>query len=75
MSMGWDYVFELRPLTSLLLNFQIIYEYIEPRCNNIDGVKLKKLERKVSQCHFVHHKFYMDWTRREPRTAWWEAGD
>jgi hypothetical protein len=40
-SMAWDYVSELRPPTSLLLIPQIIYEYGQPRWNDIDRIKPK----------------------------------
>jgi hypothetical protein len=41
MSMGWDYVSELRPPTGLLFVPQVIYEYGEPRWNEIDRRKLQ----------------------------------
>jgi hypothetical protein len=34
--MGWDYFFELRPPTGLLVILQVIYEHGEPWWNNID---------------------------------------
>jgi hypothetical protein len=39
MSMGWDYVSELLPLTGLLLITQVIYERGETRWNDIDSEK------------------------------------
>jgi hypothetical protein len=36
MSMGWDYVSELLPPTSLLFIPQGIYDNREPWCNDID---------------------------------------
>jgi hypothetical protein len=41
MSMGWDYVSELRPPTGLLLIPHVIYEYGELRWNDIDLDHLK----------------------------------
>jgi hypothetical protein len=35
--MGWNCVSELRPSTGLLVILQMIYEYGEPRWNDIDG--------------------------------------
>jgi hypothetical protein len=37
---GWDYVSELRPPTGLLFIPQVIYEYGEPRWNDMDSGKL-----------------------------------
>jgi hypothetical protein len=39
MSIWWDYISELRPPTGLLSISQMIYEYGEPRWNDIDRVK------------------------------------
>jgi hypothetical protein len=41
MSAGWDYASGLRPLTGLLLIPQTIYEYGEPRRNDIDRENLR----------------------------------
>jgi hypothetical protein len=35
LSMGWDYVRELRPSTGLLF-IQVIGEHEEPQCNDVD---------------------------------------
>jgi len=35
----------------------------------------KELGENPSQCHFVHHKFHMDWTGPELGSPRWEAGD
>jgi hypothetical protein len=59
MSMGWDYVSELRPPTGLLFI---------PRCfmsmENHGGITLtgkpRKSKENMSQCQFVHHKSRMD---------------
>jgi hypothetical protein len=36
MSIGWEYISEVRPPTGLLFISQVIYEHGEPYCNNID---------------------------------------
>jgi hypothetical protein len=41
MSMGWDYVSELRPPTSLLFILQMVYKYEEPLWINTDKGKPK----------------------------------
>jgi hypothetical protein len=40
MSMGWDYVIELRPPTGLLFIHQVIYEHGEPWWNKMGRGKL-----------------------------------
>jgi hypothetical protein len=75
MSMGWDYDSELRPPTGLLFIPQMIYEYGEPRRNDAEREKPKNSEKRLSQCHFVHHKFHMDWTMRKLGPPRWKAGD
>jgi hypothetical protein len=62
--MGWDCVSELRPPTGILFIPQIMSEYGEPRCNDTDGGGPKNSERNLSQYHFVHNKFHMDWPGR-----------
>jgi hypothetical protein len=42
--------------------------------NDIDTGKLKYLQRNLSQCHLLHHKYHMDWPGIEPRpptSGWW----
>jgi hypothetical protein len=46
MSVGWDCVSELRPPTGLLFIHQVIYEYREPRWNDIDR-GIRKIQRKA----------------------------
>jgi hypothetical protein len=41
----------------------------------IDRGKPKNSEKNLSQCHFFHHKFHMDWPGREPGPPRWEAGE
>jgi len=35
----------------------------------------KDLGKKLSQCHFAHHKSDMDWPGQKPGSPRWEAGD
>jgi hypothetical protein len=35
----------------------------------------KNSEKNVSQYHFFHHKFHIDWPGLEPGLLLWEAGD
>jgi hypothetical protein len=44
-SMGWDYVSELRPLTSLLFIPQMTYESEEAQWNDSDRGKPNKFEK------------------------------
>jgi hypothetical protein len=64
--MGSDYVSEFRPLTGLLFIPRIIYEYVEPRWNDIDRGKPKNWKKSLLQCHFVHYKSQMDWPGENP---------
>jgi hypothetical protein len=45
MLMGWEYVFELRPVTGLFFIPQMIYESGEPWWNYIDRIKPQNLPR------------------------------
>jgi len=40
---------------------------MEHRWNKKDRGKLKYWEIDLSQCHFTHHKFYMDWPKIKSR--------
>jgi hypothetical protein len=51
---------ELQPPTGLLLIRQMIYEYGDPRWNDVDRGKPKDAEKILSQCYFVHHKSHID---------------
>jgi hypothetical protein len=44
----------------LLFILQMIYEYGEPRLNDVDRGKPKKPEKKLSKCHFLRHKSHMN---------------
>jgi hypothetical protein len=71
MSMGRNYVSELRPPTGLLFTPQMIYEYEEPRWNNIDMRNLKNSEKDLSQSYFIHHKSHTDGPVRVPGPPRW----
>jgi hypothetical protein len=43
----------------LIVHPQMIYEYGAQQ-KDLDREKPKKAERKLSQCHFAHHKSYMN---------------
>jgi hypothetical protein len=73
MSVGWDCVSELWPPTGPLFVPQMIDEYGEPRWNDFDRAKPKNSEKSPFQCHFVHHKSYMDWPGRKSGSPQWEA--
>jgi hypothetical protein len=60
MSMGWNYVSELRPPTGLLFILNMIYGHEETRWNDIDRGKPKNSEETLSQCYFIHHKSHME---------------
>jgi len=36
--------------------------------NDTDKDKLKYLEEKMSQCHSIHSKLQIEWSRFEPRS-------
>jgi hypothetical protein len=52
-------VSELQP-PSLLFILQVIYEYREPRWNDIDREIPKNSEKNLPQCRFVYHRSHMD---------------
>jgi hypothetical protein len=45
---------------------QAISEYGEPQWNENDRVKQRNSEKNLFHCHFVHQKFHMDRSGREP---------
>jgi hypothetical protein len=66
-------VYELRPPTGLFFILQVIRDCGEPRWNDIDGIKPKNSENKLSHWQFIHHKSHMYWPGHEPgspATAW-----
>jgi hypothetical protein len=75
MSMGWDYVSELRPPANLLFIPQMIYEHGEPWWNDIGRGNPKNSEKDLSLCHFVHHKSPIDLPESEPVSLRRQADD
>jgi hypothetical protein len=73
--MGWDYAFKLRPPNALLSIPQMMYEYGQPRLNDVDRKSSKNSEQNLSQSYFIHHKSHMDSSKREPGSRRWEAID
>jgi hypothetical protein len=68
MSMGWDYVSELRPRTGLLFTPQVTYEHGEPWSNNVDRWRLltrpPELSGNPTNSNLVA-------SRRNGRKEWW----
>jgi hypothetical protein len=60
---------------NLWWRFFFLSQVMEHRWNEIDTGKPKYLEKNLSQYHFVHHKFHMDWPRIEAGSPRSEAGD
>jgi hypothetical protein len=60
MSMARDYVSELRPPTGLLFIPKMIYEYGQPRWNDIDRRKQKTSDKDLSHYHLALHKSHTD---------------
>jgi hypothetical protein len=54
MSMGRDDVSEMRPPTGLLFIPQMIYEYGESQCSDIERRKATNLQQNLSYCRVVH---------------------
>jgi hypothetical protein len=61
MSVGRDYVSELRPPTGLLFIPQVIYEYGEPRCNAINREN-RKISEKIATLNisFTTNRIWRD---------------
>jgi hypothetical protein len=68
--MAWDNVSELPPPT-----VNVSPAGWELRLNDTDRGQLKNAEKSLSRCHFVHHKFHMDWPGRDRGPPWWKASD
>jgi hypothetical protein len=54
--------------------FFVLFQVVEHRWNDIDREQPKYSGKKLSQCHFVHHKSHVNWSRIEPGPPLWEAG-
>jgi len=59
-------------MLSLFMNITVSFidKYIgmENWWNDTDKDKLKYLEEKMSQCHFIHPKLHTEWSRFEPQS-------
>jgi hypothetical protein len=44
----------------------LFFQVMEHRWNKTDREKPKYSGKNLSQCHFVHHKFHMDWPGMNP---------
>jgi hypothetical protein len=58
-----------------MIRFLCFSILMEQRWNEIDRGKPKYSEKKLSQCHFVHHKSHMDRPGIEPGPPRLEASD
>jgi hypothetical protein len=72
--MGQDCVSEPRPPTGLLFIARMIYEFGEPRWNDI-GRENRTTSRKTCSSVSVYHKTHMDSPGHEPGPPWFDAGD
>jgi hypothetical protein len=67
-SMGWDCLWTAASNGPIVHPLDDIWEW-RAMVEWCGQWKLKNSERNLSQCHFVHHKFQMDW----PGPPRWEA--
>jgi hypothetical protein len=71
MSMGWDYVSELRPPAGLLSIPQMTYEYGEPRWNDIDRENWRT--RTETRSSATLSNTHTTWT--DPGAIQWHRGE
>jgi hypothetical protein len=74
-SMGWDYVSEIQPSTSLLFIPQMIYEYECRRNGTHRENRRTRRKLRTSATSPVQHKSHMDLPVGEPGPLQWEAND
>jgi hypothetical protein len=48
----------------------MIYEHGDSQWNDIDRGEEKNLEKNLSHCYFVQHKFHMFCPRHKPGPPW-----
>jgi hypothetical protein len=58
-----------------VINLFSFFQVMEHQWNEIDRGKPKYSEKILSQCHFVHHKSYVDRPGIEPGPPRWKTGD
>jgi hypothetical protein len=46
------------------------FQVREHQWNETDRRKPKYSGKNLSQCHFIHHKYHMDWAGIEPGPPW-----